>query len=89
LIAPSFKRFANISAFFECSPTTILEGYKLSYKAFPSLRNSGEKMILKSGCFSRCSCVYPTGIVDLIMIVAFELYLETSKITLSTVDVSK
>ena len=51
-IAPSAKIFAKISAIFTkrafliSVPTIIRDGYKLSYNAFDSLKNSGEKIIL-------------------------------------------
>jgi hypothetical protein len=44
-IAPCNNRSANNFALSLFSPMTILEGYKLSYKAFPSLKNSGENII--------------------------------------------
>ena len=69
LIAPSFKRSANTLALSLFSPTTILEGYKLSYKAFPSLKNSGEKIRLSMPYFSFIDLVKPTGIVDLIIMI--------------------
>lgn len=47
-IAPCAKRFAKISARSDFSPTIILDGYKLSNKAFPSLKNSGEKKLYLS-----------------------------------------
>ena len=56
------------------SPTTILEGYKLSSKAEPSLRNSGEKIFLFSN-LSFNSSVKPIGIVDFITIFIFLLNL--------------
>lgn len=43
LTAPSFNKLANVVARSLCSPTIIREGYKLSYNARPSLKNSGEK----------------------------------------------
>ena len=41
----SASMLANSFAFTELLPTIILDGYKLSCKAFPSLRNSGENII--------------------------------------------
>ena len=40
------NKLAKFSALSLFSPTIILEGYRLSYNAFPSLKNSGEKKIL-------------------------------------------
>ena len=85
----SFNKPAKTSASLVCAPTTILDGCKLSYKARPSLKNSGEKIIFSYWYFSRIVFVYPTGIVDLIMIVAWSLYFKTVSIASSTLDVSK
>ena len=89
LIAPSFKRLANFSALSLCSPTIILEGWRLSYKAFPSLKNSGEKIMLSASNISFTLFVYPTGTVDLITIVASGLIDSTFAITASTLLVLK
>ena len=62
---------------------------KLSYKAFPSLKNSGENIILSILYFFLTLLIKPTGIVDLITIIAFELLIKTCSITDSTADVSK
>ena len=67
----------------------ILEGYRLSYNAFDSLKNSGEKMIFLLPVFSLILCVYPTGIVLLMTIMASGLISITCLITLSTALVSK
>ncbi len=66
-------------------------GYRLSCSAFPSRKNSGEKIIFKFVVFS-CSfslAVYPTGTVLLIIIVAFGLIFDISFMTDSTLLVSK
>ena len=65
-----FKILPNLIASLLLSPIIILEGYKLSYKAFPSLKNSGENIIFFFLYFFLNSLVYPIGIVDLIIIVA-------------------
>ena len=51
----------------EFDPKTILDGNKLSSRALPSLKNSGEKNIFILICFLHLE-VNPTGTVDLIMI---------------------
>ena len=88
LIAPSFKRLAKTLALCDISPTTIRLGYKLSYKALPSLKNSGLKIIRSVLNFFDTSFVYPTGIVLLITIMAFSLQERTFEITSSTAEVS-
>ena len=84
---------SNISAIScplsEHSPTTIREGYKLSYNAFPSLKNSGEKTIFSVLNFAFNSNVYPTGTVDLIIKVASGRMIRAFSITSSTVEVLK
>ncbi|MNI71231.1 hypothetical protein D3C73_1270920 [compost metagenome] len=87
--AASINKFANFSAFSDFSPTITLEGYKLSYNALPSRKNSGENIIFCVLNFILASSVYPTGTVDLITKVAFGLILNTLEITLSTLFVSK
>ena len=67
----------------------ILDGYKLSFKAFPSLKNSGEKIILLLENFCCKKHVCPTGIVDLITTYAFLLCSRASLTALSTDEVSK
>ena len=67
----------------------ILLGYKLSYKALPSLKNSGQKIILLEPITSLMCLVYPTGIVDFITIIAFGFTFVTTLITASTAEVSK
>ena len=95
LIAPSCNNPANVFAAFTSLafstsvPTIILDGYRLSYNAFDSRKNSGLKIILSQWNFSLMLAVYPTGIVDLITIIASGLYSITSLITASTADVSK
>ena len=44
LIAPSASNWPKRRALSESSPTTIRDGCKLSYKALPSRKNSGEKI---------------------------------------------
>ena len=48
----------------------IREGYRLSYKALDSRRNSGLKIIFLLLNFSLTLVVYPTGIVDFVVIAA-------------------
>ena len=88
-IAPSIKRSANFLALSLCSPTIILEGYKLSYKALPSLKNSGENIIFSVSNISLTLFVYPTGTVDFIIIVASGFIESTLAITASTLLVLK
>ena len=42
----------------------ILEGYRLSFSAWPSRKNSGEKMTRFVANFCCSVCVWPTGMVD-------------------------
>ena len=88
-IAPSINIFANFFALSDCSPTIILDGYKLSYKARPSLKNSGENIILSVSNIALTFSVYPTGTVDLITIVACGFIESTFAITASTLQVFK
>ena len=83
------SKSANCSARSDCSPTIILEGYRLSYKAFPSRKNSGENMIFSHPVSSLTFAVYPTGTVDLITITASGLIFITPAITASTDEVLK
>ena len=53
------------------SPITIREGEILSLNASPSLRNSGENIILLERSLSFNSLVKPTGVVDFINIGIF------------------
>ena len=65
--ATDFNTSPNFLASIELSPIIILEGFKLSARALPSLRNSGEykiRFVLKT---LRSLFVCPIGIVDLIM----------------------
>ena len=55
----------------------ILEGYKLSYKAFDSLKNSGENKIVNFENFFLILSVNPTGIVDLITTIALQFTFST------------
>ena len=93
--APSTRSFANVCAacfifsLLSGAPTIILEGYKLSYNALPSRKNSGEKIIFSVSYFFLTLSVYPTGTVDLITIIASLFTLRTSSITCSTDEVSK
>ena len=85
-IAPSRNNSANCSAqflFYSLHDTIILDGYKLSYKAFDSLRNSGLNIILSILHFARICSVSPTGIVDLITIVGFSLRVDVEALTKS------
>ncbi|MNN42544.1 hypothetical protein D3C81_1567310 [compost metagenome] len=61
----------------------------MSYSAFPSRRNSGEKMMLRVPNRSRSSSVQPTGMVDLMTITASGLIATTSRTTDSTEPVLK
>ena len=85
----SFNNLANFSALSDFSPTIILDGYKLSYNAFPSLKNSGLNIIFSISYFSFIACIKPTGTVDLTTIVVFIFISFTFFIISSTVDVSK
>ena len=78
LTALSIKISANFIALSDSSPTIILEGNKLSYNAFPSLKNSGENKILLKLNLILVLAVKPTGTVDLITITAFKLTAITS-----------
>jgi len=80
---------AKSFALFDFSPTTILLGCKLSNNARPSRKNSGEKIILLLLKYLRLSSTNPTGIVDLIIIIASGFILVTSLRIPSTDDVSK
>lgn len=71
------------------SPTIIREGYKLSYSALPSRKNSGENIILLHSNIFLTLLVYPTGTVDLIIIVASGFIDNTLAITASTLLVLK
>ena len=51
-IAPSTRRPANSLALSDFSPTIILVGCRLSYRAMPSRKNSGEKRILLKSSLS-------------------------------------
>lgn len=90
--SPSWSKRANYSAASRISssqPTMIREGYKLSYSALDSRRNSGLKRMLWLPVFALICRVYPTGIVDLITMMASGLTDSTISITDSTADVSK
>ena len=69
----SISNLANSLAFLEWEPITILDGWRLSFKALPSLKNSGTKIISKLGYFFCIFFIYPTGIVDRIITVGLEL----------------
>ena len=88
LEAASLSKFPNSIAFLQSLPTTILDGKRLSFKACPSLRNSGENIIFVEENFSCNFLVYPIGIVDLIIIVAFLLIEIASRTTVSRIEVS-
>ena len=75
--AAAFNKLANSAAYWLFSQTIILDVYKLSYKALPSLKNSGENIMLSIPYFSFIFLVNPTGIVDLITIVVSMLRLFT------------
>ena len=70
-------------------PTMMREGYRLSYSALDSRRNSGLNRMLSVPNFSRTLAVYPTGMVDLMTMMASALYCMTSLMTASTAEVSK
>ena len=57
LIAPCCNNPANTLARSLCSPTIIRDGYKLSYKARPSRKNSGEKIMFSQPNFALTSLV--------------------------------
>ncbi len=64
-------------------------GCRLSHSAFPSRRNSGEKMMRREGWAWRIRTVKPTGTVDLMMTVACGACRDTASMTCSTDVVSK
>ena len=73
--AHSARRKANSSALSWSpeslgTPTMILEGWRLSYSALPSLRNSGEKMTLWILFSLQNLSVNPIGMVDLMTMIA-------------------
>ncbi len=70
-------------------PTTIREGWRLSWSARPSRRNSGLNRIEAPAWASRSVLVYPTGTVDLITTVAAGFAARAALVTRSTVEVSK
>ena len=86
---PDNSKFAIFFAFSERSPTTMREGYKLSFKARPSLKNSGEKIMLEVLKCARCVSTKPIGMVDFMMMMHFGAILVTSVMTFSTDVVSK
>ena len=61
----------------------------MSYRARPSRKNSGEKIIFLNLNLARISAVYPTGTVLLIIIIAWGLTSITNFMTSSTWVVSK
>ena len=75
---------ANSLAPFETPPIIIRDGYKLSSRAKPSRKNSGEKIILLVFDLFLILWVKPTGTVDLITKVALGFINNTSEITVST-----
>ena len=93
--APSCKRAANLcdssTSFvsFLSVDTMIRLGYRLSYSALDSRRNSGLNIIFFVSYFLRTDSVYPTGIVDLMTMMASGFTFKTSSITASTAEVSK
>ena len=87
-IAHSAKILANFSASSLTSPTTILEGCKLSKSALVSLKNSGEKNKFFMFSFALILSVKPNGTVDLITIFVEGFIEIISSITCSTELVS-
>ena len=85
----SFNKSANFFACSFLSPKIILDGYKLSYSAFPSLKNSGENIILFILYFVFILSVNPTGTVDLIIIVVCIFIFFIFSMVSSTSEVSK
>ena len=71
------------------SPTTIREGWRLSWSARPSRRNSGEKSTRSVPSRSRSAAVNPTGTVDFMTAVARGSISRMSATTCSTLLVSK
>ena len=88
-IAPSANKLANFLALSDFSPTIIRDGYKLSYNALPSLKNSGENIIFYVLNIFLTFFVYPTGTVDFITIIASGFTDKTFAITTSTLLISK
>ena len=67
LIEDFCKIFKKFLALLDLEPQIILEGYKESFSASPSLRNSGKKANSKFGYFFLILSVKPIGRVDLII----------------------
>ena len=86
---PSTSMSAKRRARSDFSPTTIREGCRLSWSAFPSRRNSGEKITWSVPSRLRTSSTKPTGTVDFTTMVAVGLTAATARITASTEVVSK
>ena len=92
LMAPCCRRVAKVRAFSLLSSsqeTMMREGYRLSYSALDSRRNSGLKMMFLVWYFYRTEAVNPTGMVDLMIIVASGFTFRTSSMTASTAEQSK
>lgn len=68
-------------------PIIILVGFKLSQKAFPSLKNSGQNKNDIPVYFLHILLVNPLGTVDLIIIVASGEIKTILEITSSTTEV--
>ena len=71
------------------APTTMRLGYRLSYSAFDSRRNSGLNRMFFTPYFAFTEAVNPTGTVLLTTMYASGFTRLTSWITLSTALVSK
>ena len=54
------------TSLFDCSPTIIFEGYRLSYSAFPYVKNSSENIMLSVSNISLAPSISPT--VQLILL---------------------
>lgn len=78
---------------FSCSEPSVETmtrlGYRLSYSALNSRRNSGLKITFSPSIFLQTDSVYPAGIVLLMTIMAFGFTFMTRSITDSTAGVSK
>ena len=86
---PSSSRSANCLPRALRSPTTIRDGWRLSWSARPSRRNSGLNTIGSPGVAASIRSVKPTGTVDLTTRVASGAAAWASARTRSTELVSK
>ena len=92
--AASFKSSANFlpfsiwTGFFPSTPTTMRDGYRLSFNVFPSRRNSGENKIFSVRYIPHSFLVNPGGTVDLMTMHASGFTFRICPATASTEVVS-